>query len=125
MELFRVYNNSIWPAQIIAYILGTACLVAIAREKPWAKAFALATTGFLWLWNGIAYHYLFFSRINKAAPVFAALFVIQGLALIFTATRTINKADPLPPSKAVGWALIAYAMLLYPLLGLAFGHSYP
>ena len=35
----------------------------------------------MWLWTGVAYHALSFSVINKAAYIFAALFIVGGCYL--------------------------------------------
>ena len=41
----------------------------------------------LWIWMGVAYHMLFFSQINKAAYLFGALFILEGILLLNYALR--------------------------------------
>ena len=81
----------------------------------------------MWLWTGIAYHALFFSEINKAAYLFAALFVIQGGYLIHAGVYCgrIQFGVRSGPASWVGMALIAYAAIVYPLISIATGHPYP
>ena len=81
----------------------------------------------MWGWTGIAYHWLFFSMINKAAFVFGAAFVVQAALLLFTALRRERMALQFSAdlSGVVGAALIAYAVIFYPVIGWLSGHSYP
>lgn len=80
----------------------------------------------MWLWTGIAYHGMYFSEINKAAFVFAALFVVQGLLLSRAAvTKAFRFGFSGSASAWLGWGLIVYALVAYPLLGLWAGLRYP
>ena len=83
--------------------------------------------GLFWIWMGIFYHMMHFSSINKAANIFGALFILEGLILIFAGSvvsklrfRFTAKAIPL-----IGAVFIIYAMILYPLIGRLAGHAYP
>jgi hypothetical protein len=53
--------------------------VAGTRRIAWWVATVLAL---LWLWTGIAYHWLAFAAINRAAWVFGALFVAEATLLV-------------------------------------------
>jgi hypothetical protein len=81
----------------------------------------------MWAWTGVAYHWMFFAAINKAAWAFGALFVIQG-ALLFHASvlrRTLMFGPRNGWTVWLGWGFVAYAAVLYPLLGMMTGHRYP
>src|SRR6476620_8128562 len=80
-SLFETYNDTIWPAQIVAYLLGIAIVLLAQRPMPAGGRIALAVLAAFWLWNGIVYHLLFFLQINFAALGFAALFALQALLL--------------------------------------------
>jgi nicotinamide riboside transporter PnuC len=67
--------GTIWPGQIIAYLLGAAALFfAVKKTKHSGKMIGAILSC---LWNGIAYHISFFSRINKAAFAFGILFILE------------------------------------------------
>lgn len=76
---------------------------------------------------GIVYHLIFFSAINKAAYIFGALFITQGILffiwgvikgeLSFEYRKNIN--------NNAGLVLLLYALIIYPVLGYNLGHSYP
>ncbi len=81
----------------------------------------------MWLWTGLVYHALFFSAINKAAYLFAALFVVQSGALIYQGVYRDRLRFSLRPRWAAwaGGLFIIYAAIFYPLIGLSTGHRYP
>ena len=77
--VFADYNNAIWPAQIVAYLMGAVVVWTNFAGRPWAGRAVAIILGVLWVWNGLAYHLAFFARINPAAYGFAALFVLQAV----------------------------------------------
>ena len=81
----------------------------------------------MWLWTGLAYHALFFAEINKAAYLFAALFVIEGGLLIYAGVYQdrIRFGFHSDWTTWTGWVFIAYAAIAYPLIGAATVHHYP
>jgi hypothetical protein len=125
LEVFARYNVNVWPAQVLAYLLGLAVVVALLRPSARAGRFVAAGVAAMWLWTGIAYHGLHFSEINKAAFVFAALFVIQALLISRAGVMKALRFNPPADATAwLGWGLIGYALVLYPLLGLWAGLRY-
>jgi hypothetical protein len=128
-DVFRRYNESVWPAQIalnaVAAVVAAAAYRAHARRSwPWARA-ALVLLSSLWLWTGIVYFKMFFATITPAGEVFGSIFIAQAGLLLLCAWQN----GPLVPSSrqgaAVGASLIVYALLLYPIAGMAAGHHYP
>ena len=124
--IFLEYNNAVWPASILAYGLGVLALVAVLRPMPvWSKLTAsiLAT---MWAWTGVAYHGIFFSTINSAAILFAALFVAQSLLFAYFGLvhDWLQFGEYRGSQAAFGWAFIGYASLVYPLIGIAMGNAY-
>src|SRR6187399_396436 len=115
--LFETYNDTIWPAQIVAYVLGIAVVLLAQWPMPAGGRVALAVLSMFWLWNGIVYHLLFFLQINFAAAGFAALFALQGLLLAGSAIagrRQLRVGDD--PFALTGLAFALFALAIYPLL---------
>ena len=122
--VFAEYNAAVWPAQVVAYLLGVAAMFLLIRPTAWSGRALGVGLGVLWLWTGVAYHGLHFAAINRAALAFAALFVVQGLALLAAGALGRLHFDRRGGVNAwVGWFLIVYAMAVYPLIGVAFGHT--
>jgi Family of unknown function (DUF6064) len=83
---------------------------SLACSLP-TKAWASAIIASFWLWTGIAYQWLFFGEINRAAYVFGALFLAQGLCLAIVGVLQGRLSFGFGQSRKqwVGAALIAYA----------------
>lgn len=126
VAVFAAYNGAVWPAQIVAGLLGLAMVVALLRPSQGSDRILAAGLAAMWMWTGIAYHWVFFAAINAAAPVFGALFALQGaLFLALPAMRvrmSFGRAGG--PLAWLGWAFVAYAAVAYPLLGLWLGHTF-
>jgi hypothetical protein len=127
-SVFAAYNQAVWPAPVIAYaLIAIATLTALGAWRH-ASTVGCATLGALWIWTGIAYHWLHFAAINPIAPAFGAAFVAQGALLVGAGAtgRGLPRAAPVPArQRLIGLGLIFYAALLYPLLGRLAGHVWP
>jgi len=124
--IFVEYNAQAWPVPVVAYLLGFAMVALLLRPSRPAGRIIGGALAAMWIWTGIAYHAVHFSAINKAAYAFAGLFVLQGVLLLYFGVardrlRFEMHVDTDTPS-AFGWALIAYALIVYPLVGLWNGH---
>jgi Family of unknown function (DUF6064) len=125
LGVFVSYNAAIWPAQIVAYGMGLIAVAALASERQTATQSIAAVLAVMWAWNGIGYHSLSFSAINPAAKVFAVFFIVEAILFVRCAL-----ADP--PlhfrigrdfQSLAGSTCIAYAMLVYPILGIWAEHG--
>jgi hypothetical protein len=79
-----------------------------------------------WVWAGVAYHAMFFTAINPAAWLFAAVFVFEGGLLVWFGVlhRQLRFSRRGSVRHVAGWVFIVYA-LTYPLLAQAEGHAFP
>lgn len=124
--VFSSYNDAVWPAQLLAYAIAGATLLALSRKRGIRPGAALVPVGLLWVWTGTAYHWSFFAAIDPIAGLFAMMFVLQGVLLLWEGIRGSGRFQPEPGWRRwVGYGLIVYAMLVYPLLGLMTGERYP
>jgi len=125
--VFAAYNTAVFPAPVVAYALGIRAVVAALRGGHAADRLTAAVLALLWLSTGIAYHWLAFAAINRAAWVFGALFVAEAAPLVwFDIERGPLQFRSRRDLKGiVGLLLVVYAAILYPLAGYASGHYYP
>lgn len=126
LRVFLDYNAAIWPAQIIALVFGLVPLVAMFVRRDEATRYAFAALAVLWVFTGVGYHLLYFTRINPLAPFFAGFFVVQAIMLL---TSSIWPSDPRlrlrrTPRSIAGFAIIVYALAVYPVLGIWMGHGW-
>lgn len=126
LDVFRRYNEAVWPAQWILLILALIAVAAAFRAR-WltrAPAFILAV---LWLWTGVVYHLAYFRAINPAAAIFGALFVVQAGIFVWLALRkpAVRFTVPRDVAGVLGGLMIVFALIVYPSLGWLAGHRYP
>lgn len=126
-QVFVDYNTAIWPVPMVAWLLGIAAVVLVLRPAPWSGRVASAILAGFWLWTGIVYHGLFFAPINPPAYGFGVLFIVQGLLLLWLGVYRNRLTFPASGrlSAVAGGLAVAYAMLIYPLIGHLTGHGYP
>ena len=126
LDVFRRYNEAVWPAQWVLVLLAAATVVAALRMRRPTRI-PLLLLSVLWLWMGIVYHFVFFRSINPAAALFGALFVIQAALLMWLASRKPVRHFTLRRDSAgvLGVSMIVFALIIYPLLGSILGHRYP
>jgi hypothetical protein len=124
--LFASYNTTIWPAQLVAYALGLAALIFALWGGAQAGRIVAAVLAVMWLWTGAAYHLIHFTAINPAAWLFGAAFLVQGAAFLVVAwgAGLAFKSEWTGTRRAFGLVLVAYAGVLYPLLGRVAGHPW-
>ena len=125
--VFVQYNTALWPAQVFAYAAVFLCLFLLLRRGRMSDPGILVVLAAMWAINGIGYHGLFFSAINPAAFLFAAFFVAEAVLFAVFAGRgtEVDFALRRDGRTAAGLLLIIFAILVYPLWGMAAGHRYP
>jgi hypothetical protein len=126
-DVFRQYNEAIWPSQILLLASAVAAVVLAFRDGRRAAHLLSGILGLLWLWMGLVYHIGFFRAINPAALAFGTLFLVQGGLFLRFAVRKPRLAFRVRGDAhgVVGGLLIAYAVVVYPVVGYYLGHRYP
>jgi hypothetical protein len=126
LNVFALYNNSIWPGQILLNILGILAIVLCFRANV-PSVLISTLLAVLWIWTGVVYHIVFFSSINPAAFVFGGLFVVQGALFFFSGAvkREMTFGYRSNARVYTGALLLAYSLVVYPVLGYFLGHVYP
>lgn len=127
LRVFADYNRAVWPAQLVLYSAAVVTLVTAFGRRAYSGLVAAAFLALSWLWMGVAYHLAFFASINRAAYLFGAFFILQGLLFLEWGVRG-------PPARfrlqanlygVVAAALLAYSLAVYPALGYLLGRVYP
>jgi len=78
-EVFELYNDYWYPFQFVWLFLSIIGLFMINKKTKFARNYLIGLLSSLWIWSGMAFHWLFFSTINPIAYAFGGLFVLQGL----------------------------------------------
>ena len=109
--LMAQYNAAIWPAQLIALLLGAAALGQALR----GGRFVVWILAVAWLWTGVAFLGLRLSSLVWAAWAFGALFALQGLLLVLAGLRgTLRFESVRGPVTWMGLAIAGLALVIHP-----------
>jgi hypothetical protein len=126
-EIFEKYNEFIFPLQAVLILAAAACVFLTLGKNTVSDRIIAGILAFLWLWTGIVYHLTFFTRINSAAYIFGALFVLQG-ALFFYHGVIKKQLRFRLENGFFGWLgafFITYALIVYPLISSLLGRGFP
>jgi Family of unknown function (DUF6064) len=127
LNVFKSYNDDIFPLQVVFYLTGSFIVFLLFKTAKIRDKIITALLSFFWIWMGIVYQMIFFSKINKAAYTFGILFIVQGI--IFFIYGKIREKMVFQFSGSfynyAGILFILYALIIYPVLGYIFGHRYP
>lgn len=119
------YNLTIWPMQVVAYLLGIAALILVVKKTRYSSRIIAAILASFWLWTGIVF-WLPSGRAFPPAYGFAILLIIQGILFLVGVVKPSVSFGCSPEVFSITGILLAlYAMLGYPILGYFVGHKYP
>lgn len=116
-DLLAAYNSTLWPAVIALWAASVLTAVLLLSSRRSHNRWISGLLAVHWAWSAVAYHIVFFTRINPAAWLFAAIFLFQA-ALFFWSGVARRHLSFMPSRTAwtpIGWFLVAYA-LLYPAI---------
>jgi hypothetical protein len=126
LDVFRQYNDEVWPLQLALLALGAVAAALLSVGKPWSARAICAILAFFWAWMGVVYHLLYFAGVNPLAAIFGLAFLAQALAFGLAGWSEhrlrFRVAFDLP--SALGGVLVAAGLVVHPLLSLMLG-SYP
>lgn len=127
LRVFEQYNSAVWPGQVVIYLIGLAAIILAFTRRAVASKLISLILSLLWLWMGVVYHLIFFSEINKAARLFGALFIVQSLIFMIAGVLHSNLSFKFRSDAhgLIGALLITYALIVYPMIGVTVGHTYP
>ena len=127
LNIFKEYNETVFPLQILFYLIAFLCIYVIFAKYRYSNKIVNSALAFFWLWIGIVYHLIFFSKINTAAYFFGILFIIQGIlfAIWGVLKNSLSFEYKNTSTNIVGIILLLYALIFYPVIGYQLGHVYP
>ena len=126
-QVFDNYNQTIYPIQFVLILVAVVVIFMAVSRKPFRNKIISGLLGLLWLWAGIVYHLIFFAAISPPAYLFGTLFIFQGLLFLYEGVvrnrlsfRTSRRFHGI-----LGAIFIAYALVIYPIIGYALGRIFP
>ena len=126
-QVFEKYNQAIYPIQFVLLLVAAVGIFLATSRKPSRNKIISGLLGFLWLWTGIVYHLIFFTTISPPAYLFGTLFILQGLLFLYegVARNRLSFRASRRFDGILGAVFIAYALVIYPLIGYGLGRFFP
>jgi hypothetical protein len=112
---------------LVLYTLAVLAVGAAVRDRKSRSRFVSCVLAVFWLWMAIAYHWMYFSQINRAALVFGGLFAVQSVLFVWLGIiqDRLRFGCPRGWKRAGGIAVLAYGLVAYPILNDFLGHKFP
>ena len=126
-EVFARYNEGVMPLQRALLLLALSAFGAVVVRRRGSDRVVSAILAGLWAWMGIVYHFIYFAPVNPAARMFAAMFLVAAALFAWARVargRLVFDGES-RARRVVGHALIASALVGYPLLSLLLGRQFP
>lgn len=127
MTMLVDYNETIWPLQIVVYVVTFATLVMMFMQfRPAGKIFA-AWLGVLWIWVGVVFNLMYFSKLTQGAIVFGVIFLIQAVLFLYGGFVRNDMSFRFNAGwrGLTGLVIMLYALIGYPALEYVWGRGYP
>jgi hypothetical protein len=125
--VFASYNESVWPMPFVLGAVGFAIPFFLLKPAPAGSRIISTALALLWLWPALTYCFLFFTRISGSGWLIGALLFAGGLWLgwVGGVQGRIHFSPRVDLRGLIGGVFLFYALIAYPLVGLAVGHRYP
>ena len=123
--LYARYLHELWLFALPLLILMLSMLAWIPRGGPAIGRIVAGVLALGWLWVGLVFPGFYFTDLNFAAPLYAGLFILQGLLLSWQGGLRGRLVFGYRRDAAgwVGWLILLYALVAYPLLDYLDGHT--
>lgn len=126
-QVFEKYNQAVFPIQIVLILAAIAAVMLASKPNAFSGKTVSVLLACFWIWTGFVYHLIFFKEINPAAYAFGAMFIVQGFLFLYQGVLKKRLCFRFEPNLYgfLGAIFIAYALIIYPIIGFAFGRIYP
>jgi hypothetical protein len=127
LAVFTHYNEGVFPMQILFYLISIFAIYLSLKPNAQTDKIISLIMAFLWVWMGVVYHFIYFTDINKLAYSFGAFFIVQSILFVVFGIFQDKFIFQFTADKygITGMILMAFALIIYPILGYFFGHIYP
>lgn len=114
--VFRAYNTTLWPVQVILLALAGMAVVLVMWPRSWSGVGVSVILALLWGWMRLVYHLAFFTAISPPAYAFAAVFVAGALIFLWQGVvqRRLEFRWHAGACGVTGLLLVLYALVVYP-----------
>lgn len=125
--MWSQYNDSVWPMQIVTYVLGVLSIAMLVKRWKFSNKIIVGTLSVLWLWSGVVTFIIAFGDLSTQYYVWGALWIVQSLIFFYMGFVKPGLKFGFSGKwyNYLGLLFIIYALIAYPLIGSISGHPYP
>lgn len=121
-RLVELYNQWVWPGQLVALAGGLAAVALAVSARPGSGRVLAVLLAGAWLWVGGAFHWQHYATINWGAKYLAIACAVQaGLLAALWLLRPGHPQAPEGMASRAATVLALATVLVYPAAGWAFG----
>lgn len=120
------YNQAVFPAQIVAYVLALAALAYALWPRPLGGRIIAVVLAAGWLWSGSAFLGDHYAAINWAGAYYEIAFAVQA-ALLFGYGAILGRLVFGFDGGTMAWigvGFVLFALVVHPLIELALGRTW-
>jgi hypothetical protein len=135
-DLFGTYNETYLVVIVLTYVLAIIALLMVFRKNEYSNRIISLSLGILWLWVGLVFGILVFGPVPVVMVgielpgtwyLFGGIFTVQGIIMLYFGVikDTVSISWNPGTRQYIGLILILFGLLIYPLVGIAFGRVFP
>lgn len=119
LGVLKNYNLGVFPWQIVLLLPGILAVVFLHIKSNIRHKFIGLLLGFISLWTGVLYHFMYFTEINVAAWGFGGLFMLQGFLFLFATFQKDKLRFNIGKTfrDYLGYFLVIFGLVIYPVIG--------
>ncbi|MGF7160902.1 hypothetical protein FHS85_002533 [Rhodoligotrophos appendicifer] len=116
-RMFELQNASLWPLPALMIAVGVIILILSLWQRPSSARAVSFLLAMIWILVAYLFFWTRYATINWAAAYLAPIFMVEGLLLFAAACRYVPVTFDLSrPAAWVGFGVLAFAILGFPLL---------
>jgi hypothetical protein len=127
-NVFRDYNDAIWPMQIVFYLIALSMIFLVFYKKSWSSRAISVMLAIFWVWVGLVYYLMFFRQNTPFIAIpFGILFIVQAALFLYLGVYKGGLSFGFKSDiyGLLGAFFILFSLVLYPIIGYISGHTYP
>lgn len=126
MEMLERFNTGWWPMHLIMYLLAGVAIYFALKKTGYSGNVVTVILAVLWIWVGLVFNLLYFSKLYHMSCLFVVLFIVEGIILAWAGLlrRRLKFRVRADIFGFAGGILIIYALVCYPLIGYATGRGW-
>lgn len=126
-QFMAEYNTAIWPAQVVFYALSAFFIYTSFNNFKHSNTINILTLSSLWILNGAVTLLIYFTNFHNQYYLWGPLWIAQGFLIYYHGIikKQLNFKIKKDIYSFTGLTFIAYALIIYPLIGSWIGHPFP